>query len=371
MDSKSRSVVEERQYLLLNERLKQISNGDQTLLDHLLVRYRQRESVTKLKRDAQHTTTVFVSQDYVSFEVILKKCCVRFINVFGVILEWKEFDEKGNTVWKKKNIDYISEDECEGKNDSVFTIYSLSNMTQLGIFDNFSTIWFLSDNAGKHLRNRFVMKQLRQMVTELRTKNSNFNCINYIMWAPNHGNCGVDAHGGNITIARKSIPENQRPVDSVGFAKMIRTSTDADVHLIPKEVLCVMRKKMEIEKDAGVYPELNGISRCHFFHVDESTISMKHYYSSPSSSITFDYTVASSIQKSLLKHRTLPSVERMVTMSDNELVAYLSQMEWNSFKSILSSYKIERPSLKKNSDMQTLVSSLLVRLRNLNKGQVK
>src|SRR5690606_3099976 len=109
----------------------------ENLFDHVHIRYRQREALTALKE----AETLFVSQDYVAFEISRGKCNVVYINVFGNILEWKELNEHGEAVWKKKVVDYISDDESEGKNDSIFTMHSIMDMHERHYFDGFTQIW--------------------------------------------------------------------------------------------------------------------------------------------------------------------------------------------------------------------------------------
>ena len=163
-----------------------------------------------------------------------------------IIKHWKDRMEDGTSCWKKKILDFLCDDETEGKNDSLFTILSLRMLWELGELNNLEHIYFFSDNAGnlpknnssflfilihfvnsfkvKHFRNQYVILEMHELKVKTAAE------IDWLMYAPLHGNSLCDAHGGNLSSIRNSM--SKFPRSSREFAQTIISKTNAQVHFL-------------------------------------------------------------------------------------------------------------------------------------------
>jgi len=184
--------------------------------------------------------------------------------------------EDGTSCWKKKILDFLCDDETEGKNDSLFTILSLRMLWELGELNNLEHIYFFSDNAGNlpknnssflfilihfvnsfkvnHFRNQYVIREMHELEVKKAAE------IDWLMYAPLHGNSLCDAHGGNLSSIRNSM--SKFPRSSREFAQTIISKTNAQVHFL--------QKKDRSKQLKGV--KLNGVTQFHHFNFKGGTM---------------------------------------------------------------------------------------------------
>ena len=168
---------------------------------------------------------MFVRINFVGFEFQKRKYMEVYVNNLVVIVE-NLVITNGEREWVQEYFDFLCSDVETGKNDYHFVHAVFEQLKLFGVFKVAKQLYIVSDNAGKHFKNKATFEYIAKCAMEL------LILIHWLMYAPNHGWSLCDGRRGGLLSQKvnKAALDGNAPRTAEKMQKMIDTFNLANAY---------------------------------------------------------------------------------------------------------------------------------------------
>jgi len=193
----------------------------------------QRAYDHKIKAEAP-VGTLIVRIDFVGFEFQDDKCVKLYVNNLVVILENLVITD-GQREWVREYFDFLCSDKATGKNDYHYVHGVFEWLKQFQFFVSTKQMVIVSDNAGKHFKNKATFEYIEQNAVELQV------LIYWLMYAPHHGWSLCDGREGLLSQkVNKMALDGNKPDTAVKMQELIDKSNLTNAYPVVLLVCCLL-----------------------------------------------------------------------------------------------------------------------------------